>query len=40
MNAMQALRTYLIVALGGSIGSVARYWLGDLGTTLLTDSFP
>jgi CrcB protein len=40
MNAIQALRTYFIVALGGSIGSVVRYWLGDLGTTLLADSFP
>lgn len=40
MNAMRAFRTYLIVALGGVIGSIARYWFGDLGTTLLTDAFP
>lgn len=40
MNFMRPLRTYVVIAIGGLIGSVARYWLGDLGTTLLTDAFP
>jgi len=34
------IRTYLLVALGGALGSVARFWLGNLGATLVYGVFP
>jgi CrcB protein len=34
------IKTYLVVAIGGAIGSVARFWLGDLGSTLVNGTFP
>jgi CrcB protein len=34
------VRTYLVVALGGAIGSAARFWLGNLGSTLIYGTFP
>lgn len=35
-----AIRMYVLVATGGAIGSVVRYWLGDLGATLTHAAFP
>ncbi|HTH98900.1 MAG TPA: fluoride efflux transporter CrcB [Stellaceae bacterium] len=40
MPFLWGLRTYLLVAIGGAIGSIARYWLGNLGDTLLSSTFP
>ena len=37
---LNAIRMYLLVAVGGAIGSVVRYWLGDLGATLTHQAFP
>ena len=34
------VRTYLVVAIGGAIGSAARFWLGNLGSTLIYGTFP
>ena len=34
------LRTYLVVAIGGAIGSAARLWLSSLGSTLIYGTFP
>jgi len=34
------VRTYLIMAIGGAIGSAARFWLGNLGSTLICCTFP
>jgi len=31
---------YLLVALGGAAGSVARYWVGGLAPRLLGEAFP
>lgn len=40
MIGLNALKMYGLVAIGGAIGSVARYWLGDLGATLTHQAFP
>lgn len=37
---LSAVKMYMLVAIGGSIGSVFRYWLGDLGVTLTHAAFP
>lgn len=34
------IRNYLLLGLGGAIGSVARYWLGNLGPALMASGFP
>lgn len=36
----RVVRTYLIIALGGGLGSAARFWLSDLGSTLIYGTFP
>lgn len=36
----RVVRTYLIVAIGGAIGSAVRFWLSDLGSTLVYGTFP
>ena len=33
------VRTYLLVAIGGAMGSAARFWLGHLGTALFPGHF-
>lgn len=40
MVALNTIKMYLLVAVGGAIGSIARYWLGDLGATLTHQAFP
>lgn len=40
MISFNGLRMYFLVAVGGAIGSVIRYWLGDLGTAITHSSFP
>lgn len=37
---LNAMRMYGLVAIGGGLGSVARYWLGDLGTDVTHSYFP
>lgn len=37
---LKAMRMYGLVAIGGAIGSVGRYWLGDLGTDVTHSFFP
>ena len=34
------IKTYLVVAIGGAVGSAARFWLGNLGATLIYGTFP
>ena len=34
------LRDYLFVAMGGALGSVARFWLGGLVANLAGETFP
>lgn len=40
MPDMRAIKMYLLVALGGGLGSIARFWLGNLGATLTSAAFP
>ena len=35
-----ALTRYLLVALGGALGSVGRYWVGGLAPRLFGYAFP
>ncbi len=35
-----AVRNYLFIAVGGALGSVARFWLGNLGPALMHGAFP
>lgn len=37
---LSTIRMYVLVAIGGAIGSIFRYWLGDLGATLTHAAFP
>lgn len=37
---IRALKMYLFVACGGALGSIARFWLGNLGATLTSAVFP
>jgi CrcB protein len=37
---MQTFTTYLWVALGGALGSVARYWLNGVVSTRFGETFP
>lgn len=34
------IRMYILVGIGGAIGSIGRYWLSDLGDTLTHGMFP
>lgn len=34
------MRTYLMIAAGGALGSVARYWLSGLVATRVGETFP
>jgi CrcB protein len=34
------IKTYFVVAIGGGIGAAARFWLGNLGSTLIYGTFP
>lgn len=34
------VRPYLLVAIGGALGSVARFWLGNLGAALFPAAIP
>ena len=34
------MQTYLLIALGGALGSVGRYWSGAMASRLLGDGFP
>lgn len=40
MSDIHAIKMYLFVAFGGALGSIARYWLGNLGATLTHAAFP
>lgn len=40
MPGSTVIRNYLLLALGGALGSVARYWLGNLGPVVIQSSFP
>lgn len=37
---LDALRTYFLVAIGGALGSVARYWISGLITARAAQAFP
>lgn len=34
------MQSYLWIAIGGAIGSVARYWCGDISARLMGETFP
>jgi CrcB protein len=34
------VQTYLLIAVGGAIGSVARYWCSGMAAALLGETFP
>jgi len=34
------MQTYLLIAVGGAIGSVARYWCSGMAAALLGETFP
>lgn len=40
MISFTVVRMYVLVAIGGAIGSIIRYWLGDLGATITHAAFP
>lgn len=40
MISFKGVRMYVLVAIGGAIGSIIRYWLGDLGATITHAAFP
>ena len=40
MPDIRAIKMYLFVAFGGALGSIARFWLGNLGATLTSAVFP
>lgn len=37
---LNAIRMYVLVGVGGAIGSIVRYWLGDLGATITHAAYP
>lgn len=39
LNAL-GIRNYLVIGAGGALGSMARFWLGDIGPVLMHSSFP
>lgn len=39
LNAL-TFRNYLIIGAGGALGSMARFWLGDIGPVIMHSAFP